>query len=158
MISSLVYEANEDFSTVITFNNVCSRAVYVRLQDALYFIGSALAFLTCVPLGDLIGQWCFQNSMFYFMSIFWHQLQDASYYKMLGSISWPKIDSEQTTRPIVMKFGRNVPDIIQYKLIDAFFEILPLARDIGPHRGDPQGGAKSQKIFSNFFIVFNLVV
>ena len=63
-------------------------------------------------------------------------IQDASYYKMLGSISWPKIGSEQTTGPIVMKFGRDVPDIILFKLIEAIFEILPLAWDIGPHRGD----------------------
>ena len=77
---------------------------------------------------------------------------------MLGSISWPKIGSGQTAGPIVMKFGRDVPDIILFKLIEAFFEILPLALDKGPYRGDPQGGAKSQKFFSHFFIVFNLVV
>ena len=57
-----------------------------------------------------------------------------------------------------MNFGRDVPDIILFKLIEAFFEILPLAQDMGPHRGDPQGGANSQKKFFNFFIVFNLVV
>ena len=57
-----------------------------------------------------------------------------------------------------MKFGRDGLDIILFKLIEAFLEILPLARDMGPHRGDPQEGAKSQKNFFNIFIVFNLVV
>jgi len=54
--SKLVYEATEGYTTVVTFNTVCSRASFVRLQDALYFIGSAVAYLTCVPLGDLIGR------------------------------------------------------------------------------------------------------
>ena len=52
----LVYEAQESFSTVVTFNTVCSRAYFVRFEDAFYFVGSALAYFTCVPFGDLIGQ------------------------------------------------------------------------------------------------------
>jgi len=54
--SILVYEAKKDYSTVTTFNSVCSRAMDVRLQDAFYFIGSAVAFFSCVPLGDIVGR------------------------------------------------------------------------------------------------------
>ena len=53
-----------------------------------------------------------------------------------------------------MKFGRDGLDIILFKLIEAFLEILPLARDMGPHRGDPQGGAKSQKKNFQYFHCF----
>ena len=55
---SLVYEATADHSTVVSFNNVCSRAGLVRLEDSFYFIGSAVSYLTFVPLGDLIGMLC----------------------------------------------------------------------------------------------------
>jgi len=54
--SVLVYEAQESYSTVVTFNTVCSRAYFVRFEDAFYFVGSALAYFTCVPFGDLIGR------------------------------------------------------------------------------------------------------
>ena len=37
--------------------------------------------------------------------------------------------------------------------MEAFFEILSLARDMGPHRGDPHG-VKSRKSFFKFFHCF----
>lgn len=52
----MVYEAPEGQSTVMSFNLVCSRAGLTRMQDALYFIGSALGYFLWLPTGDIFGR------------------------------------------------------------------------------------------------------
>ena len=65
---------------------------------------------------------------------------------MLSEIFEPHTSSEETTVPIAMKFGMDIPYVTSNIITDHFFEFPPLARDIGTPPGGP-GGAKIQKFF-----------
>ena len=71
--------------------------------------------------------------------------------------TWPIPGSEQTTEPIVTKFGMNDHWNNLFYLIEGFFEIRSLVGATGPKGRNP-GATKMAKIFfSDFFHFFGLI-
>ena len=65
----------------------------------------------------------------------------------------PTIVPEETTGPIGLKFGMEVPYDILFWLIGAFFEIPPQTRFMGVV-GRGRGGGKMRKNFFQIFQIF----